>query len=75
MRKRLTKKDIDLILKELNILKKNKDFLKKKLINKIKKGKSIYILVDDLDIYHPDYIVNFLKSIKYIPDHRRNHLC
>nr|WP_232503078.1 P-loop NTPase fold protein [Wolbachia endosymbiont of Cimex lectularius] len=72
--KEADKKDIDCILRELNILQKRKENIKDfkaqltRLINRIRKGKNIYIMVDDLDICRPNCIVNFLESIKYMLD-------
>ncbi|MDR1139945.1 MAG: KAP family NTPase [Rickettsiales bacterium] len=72
--KEADKKDIGCILRELNILQKRKENIKDfkaqltKLINRIRKGKNIYIMVDDLDICRPNCIVNFLESIKYMLD-------
>ncbi|MDR3132249.1 MAG: KAP family NTPase [Rickettsiales bacterium] len=72
--KEADKKDIGCILRELNILQKRKENIKDfkaqltRLINRIRKGKNIYIMVDDLDICRPNCIVNFLESIKYMLD-------
>ncbi|WP_246214376.1 P-loop NTPase fold protein [Wolbachia endosymbiont of Dirofilaria (Dirofilaria) immitis] len=66
------KKDIGAVLRELNVLQKSKENTKDfktqlmKVVNKIRKGKSIYIMVDDLDICRPKFIVDFLESIKYL---------
>jgi hypothetical protein len=70
--KEADKKDIGSVLRELNNLQKRqesiKDFKKQltKIVNKIRDGKNIYIMVDDLDICRPKFIVDFLESIKYM---------
>ncbi|UWI83362.1 KAP family NTPase [Wolbachia endosymbiont of Howardula sp.] len=65
-------KDIDFVLKELSILQKRvanvKDFTIQlgKIVNSIRRNHNIYIMVDNLDICRPKFIVDFLESIKYI---------
>jgi len=65
-------KDIGSVLRELSRLKRRKegieDFKKQliKIVNKIRNGQNIYIMVDDLDMCRPKFIVDFLESIKYI---------
>ncbi|QKX01543.1 NTPase [Wolbachia endosymbiont of Cruorifilaria tuberocauda] len=70
--KEADKNDIGTVLRELSILQKSKENTKDfktqlmKVVSRIKKGKSIYIMVDDLDICRPKFIVDFLESIKYL---------
>lgn len=70
--KEADKKDIGAILKELSSLKTRKenieDFKKQlsKIVNKIRSGKNIYIMIDDLEMCRPKFILDFLESIKYI---------
>lgn len=72
--KEADKKDIDFILSELTLLQRRKENIKDfkrqlaDVVNKIRKGKNIYIMVDDLDICRPKFIVDFLESIKYMLD-------
>ncbi|WP_333023342.1 KAP family P-loop NTPase fold protein [Wolbachia endosymbiont of Pentidionis agamae] len=69
--KEAEKKDIGSVLQDLNSLKRRKagmqDFQNQftKIVNKIRNGKNIYIMVDNLDICRPKFIVDFLEAIKY----------
>ncbi|WCR57607.1 P-loop NTPase fold protein [Wolbachia endosymbiont of Ctenocephalides felis wCfeJ] len=72
--KEADKKDIGAVLRELNILQRREENIKDfrtqlvKVINRIRKDKNIYIMVDNLDICRPKFIVDFLESIKYMLD-------
>ncbi|AWW50877.1 KAP family P-loop NTPase fold protein [Wolbachia endosymbiont of Folsomia candida] len=72
--KEADKKDIGAVLRELNNLQKRQENIKDfkdqltKVVNKIRKDKNIYIMVDNLDICRPKFIVDFLESIKYMLD-------
>jgi hypothetical protein len=72
--KEADKKDIGAVLRELNILQRREENIKDfktqlaKVINRIREDKNIYIMVDDLDICRPKFIVDFLESIKYMLD-------
>ncbi|OEY86929.1 NTPase [Wolbachia pipientis] len=70
--KEADRKDISYILKELNVIKRRKeniqDFRKQlaKIVDKIRNGKNIFIMVDNLNMCRSEFIVDFLESIKYI---------
>lgn len=72
--KEADKKDIGFVLGELNLLQRRKENIRDfkiqlaDVVNKIRKGKNIYIMVDNLDICRPKFIVDFLESIKYMLD-------
>lgn len=72
--KEADKKDIGFVLGELNLLQRRKENIRDfkiqlaDVVNKIRKDKNIYIMVDDLDICRPKFIVDFLESIKYMLD-------
>lgn len=72
--KEADKKDIGYVFRELNNLQKRQENIQDfksqlaKVVDKIRKGKSIYIMVDDLDMCRPKFIVDFLESIKYMLD-------
>ncbi|MDD9331385.1 MAG: P-loop NTPase fold protein [Wolbachia sp.] len=72
--KETDRKDIGSVLRELNNLQRREENIKDfktqltKIVNKIRKGKNIYIMVDDLDICRSKFIVDFLESIKYMLD-------
>ncbi|MGL9758103.1 MAG: P-loop NTPase fold protein [Wolbachia sp.] len=72
--KEADKKDIGFVLGELNLLQRRKENIRDfkiqlaDVVNKIRKDKNIYIMVDDLDICLPKFIVDFLESIKYMLD-------
>ncbi|MDN5247892.1 MAG: P-loop NTPase fold protein [Wolbachia endosymbiont of Tyrophagus putrescentiae] len=68
--KEADRKDIGSILREVKDLKRRKegiqDFKKQltKVVNKIRGEKNIYIMVDDLEVCRPKFIVDFLESIR-----------
>jgi hypothetical protein len=70
--KEADRKDISYILKELNVVKRRKENIKDfrtrliKIVNKIRNGKNIFIMVDNLNMCRPEFIVDFLESIKYL---------
>ncbi|WP_168463978.1 KAP family P-loop NTPase fold protein [Wolbachia endosymbiont of Ctenocephalides felis wCfeT] len=70
--KEADKKDIGAVLRELNNLQRREENINDfktelaKVIGKIRNGKNIYIMVDNLDICRPKFIVDFLESIKYM---------
>lgn len=72
--KEADRKDIGAVLRELNVLQRRKGSIKDfktqltKLVNRIRKDKNIYIMVDNLEICRPKFIVDFLESIKYMLD-------
>ena len=72
--KEADKKDIGFVLGELNLLQRRKENIRDfkiqlaDVVNKIRKDKNIYIMVDNLDICRPKFIVDFLESIKYMLD-------
>lgn len=72
--KEVDKKDIGAVLTELNILQRREENIKDfktqlvKVVNRIREDKNIYIMLDNLDICLPKFIVDFLESIKYMLD-------
>ncbi|MDG7057163.1 MAG: KAP family NTPase [Wolbachia endosymbiont of Penenirmus auritus] len=72
--KEADKKDIGAVLRELNILQRREENIKDfrtqlvKVVSRIREDKNIYIVVDNLDICRPKFIVDFLESIKYMLD-------
>ncbi len=70
--KEADRKDISYVLKELNIIKRRKENIQDfrtrlvKIINKMRDNKSIFIMVDNLNMCRPEFIVDFLESIKYL---------
>ncbi|WP_353270030.1 P-loop NTPase fold protein [Wolbachia endosymbiont (group A) of Myopa testacea] len=72
--KEADRKDIGSVLRELNTLQRREENIKDfktqlaKLVNRIRKDKNIYIMVDNLDVCRPKFVVDFLESIKYMLD-------
>ncbi|QMV46410.1 NTPase [Wolbachia pipientis] len=72
--KEADKKDIGFVLSELSLLQRRKESTRDfktqlaDVVNKIRKDKNIYIMVDNLDVCRPKFIVDFLESIKYMLD-------
>ncbi|MFP3015977.1 MAG: P-loop NTPase fold protein [Wolbachia sp.] len=72
--KEADRKDIGSVLRELNTLQRRKENIKDfktqlaKVVNRIRKDKNIYIMVDNLDVCRPKFVVDFLESIKYMLD-------
>lgn len=72
--KEADKKDIGFVLSELSLLQRRKESTRDfktqlaDVVNKIRKDKNIYIMVDNLDVCRPKFVVDFLESIKYMLD-------
>ncbi|MDE5061564.1 MULTISPECIES: KAP family P-loop NTPase fold protein [Wolbachia] len=72
--KEADRKDIGSVLRELNTLQRREENIKDfktqlaKVVNRIRKDKNIYIMVDNLDVCRPKFVVDFLESIKYMLD-------
>ncbi|GFQ76468.1 KAP NTPase domain-containing protein [Trichonephila clavata] len=72
--KEADRKDIGSVLRELNTLQRREENIKDfktqlaKVVNRIRKNKNIYIMVDNLDVCRPKFVVDFLESIKYMLD-------
>ncbi|NSM57010.1 NTPase, partial [Wolbachia endosymbiont of Atemnus politus] len=72
--KEADRKDIGSVLRELNTLQRKEENIKDfktqlaKVVNRIRKDKNIYIMVDNLDVCRPKFVVDFLESIKYMLD-------
>lgn len=66
------KRDIGAVLRELNNLQRREENIKdfktqlEAVVNKIRGNKNLYIMVDNLDICRPKFIIEFLESIKYM---------
>lgn len=66
------KRDIGAVLRELSSLQRREENIKdfktqlENVVNKISGNKNLYIMVDNLDICRPKFIVEFLESIKYM---------
>ncbi|QOD37835.1 KAP family P-loop NTPase fold protein [Candidatus Wolbachia massiliensis] len=72
--KEADKKDIGAVLRELSVLQRRQESIRDfkaqlaKVVDRIRKDKNIYIMIDDLDICRPKFVVDFLESIKYMLD-------
>ncbi|WP_264705851.1 MULTISPECIES: KAP family NTPase [unclassified Wolbachia] len=72
--KEADKKDIGFVLSELSLLQRRKESTRDfktqlaDVVHKIRKDKNIYIMVDNLDVCRPKFVVDFLESIKYMLD-------